>query len=112
MSKSIVKMVAVVTGMVLLAGCQKESPKEGLSALTSEGGISAEVSKEAEILEELMKAEVDNTLDAYMAVAKVSLRIAADDRANGEMTLGEMGCAIGNSRGIYFAKHLYDTASA
>lgn len=110
MSKFIVKMVAVVAGMILLAGCQKETSKEGVAALTPEDGISAEVSKEAEILEELKNAEVDNTLDAYMAVAKVSLRIAADDKANGEMTLGEMGSAVGNSRGIYFAKHLYDTA--
>ena len=108
MSKHIAEIVAVITGMVLLAGCQKETLNDRTSAVTPQDGVSAEVSMEAEMLEELKNAEVDNTLDAYMAVAKASLRIAVDDKANGEMALGQMGSALGNSKGIYFAKHLYD----
>ncbi|MBQ3905517.1 MAG: extracellular solute-binding protein [Lachnospiraceae bacterium] len=93
--------------LFLLAGCQK-TPKAEKDPLAPGVNVAEESLEEFEILEEVSNAAMDNTLDAYMAVARRSLIISADDKADGEKYVWPVGSAIGKSQGVYCGGHIYD----
>ncbi len=109
MKKKLGKRLIVWTAMVLLllAGCLK-APKDQKDLQASSMNMMEESLEELEILEEVENIATDNTLDAYMAVARRSLIISADDKAGGEKYIWPLGSAIGQSQSVYGGRHAYD----
>ncbi len=94
--------------LLLLSGCDS-ALKAQKDLQASEENFTEKPLEELEILEEVGNAAADNTLDAYMAIARHSLIITADDKAGGENYVWPVGCAIGQSQGVYCGRHAYDT---
>lgn len=108
MTKNTLFGIFILCSLLFLAGCAKERGENSLSSAFP-GGEMGNTAEEAEILEEVKNPQLDNTLDRYTAIAKGSLRIAPDDRENGETSVTSHTCTIGKSRGVHYATHLYGT---
>lgn len=63
------------------------------------------------ILDVIDKNVTDNSMDRYSRVTKGSLELEFNDYLNGEVQQGASNFILGNNRGSYFAKHIYEDKS-
>lgn len=100
----------VAVSLLLVTGCGRGAADLANGSQTaSKVHSDAEAASEMEILEEVKNAGIDNTLDKYTAITKHSLRIAADDKANGEVSVSLNENVICLSQGVHLGKHLYES---